>query len=229
MTETPTGPLSQPSPSTQALGQSEAAAPLPPVPGYQAAGYSAPEPAPAAPAAPALDLPPIELPSDAPSGYQAPTPAAEPVTPTYAPGYTGYTPPATAAPTAYAVPEYGQTTPAPAYAPYPGQAAAPYAGYSGQAVAPYQPAGYPAAAYTSAPKSKMAAGLLGIFLGCLGIHNFYLGYTGRAVAQLLISVLSLGFLAVVSGIWGLIEGILILTAQPGTPRSLDAKGVPLTQ
>ena len=35
-------------------------------------------------------------------------------------------------------------------------------------------------------KSKMAAGLLGIFLGGLGIHNFYLGYTKKAVAQLLI-------------------------------------------
>lgn len=43
------------------------------------------------------------------------------------------------------------------------------------------PAGYP-------QKSKMAAGLLGIFLGGLGVHNFYLGYTGKAVAQLLISL-----------------------------------------
>lgn len=25
-------------------------------------------------------------------------------------------------------------------------------------------------------KSKMAAGLLGIFLGSFGVHNFYLGY-----------------------------------------------------
>ena len=36
-------------------------------------------------------------------------------------------------------------------------------------------------------KSKMAAGLLGIFLGGLGIHNFYLGNTGKGVAQLLLS------------------------------------------
>ena len=28
-------------------------------------------------------------------------------------------------------------------------------------------------------KSKMAAGLLGIFLGAFGVHNFYLGYTDR--------------------------------------------------
>lgn len=39
-------------------------------------------------------------------------------------------------------------------------------------------------------KSKIAAGLFGIFLGAFGVHNFYLGYTGKAVAQLLITVLS---------------------------------------
>ena len=62
-------------------------------------------------------------------------------------------------------------------------------------------------------KSKIAGGLLGIFLGGLGVHNFYLGYTGKAVAQLLISLLSCGFLAWASAIWGLIEGILILTGS----------------
>ena len=30
-------------------------------------------------------------------------------------------------------------------------------------------------------KSKIAAGLLGIFLGVFGVHNFYLGFTGRGV------------------------------------------------
>ena len=38
-------------------------------------------------------------------------------------------------------------------------------------------------------KSKLAAGLLGIFLGCFGVHNFYLGNTGKAVAQLLLTVI----------------------------------------
>ena len=33
-------------------------------------------------------------------------------------------------------------------------------------------------------KSKIAAGILGILLGCFGVHNFYLGYTGKAVGQL---------------------------------------------
>lgn len=60
-------------------------------------------------------------------------------------------------------------------------------------------------------KSRMAAGLLGIFLGSLGIHNFYLGFTGKAVGQLLISVLTCGFGSVISGIWGLVEGIMILS------------------
>ena len=72
-------------------------------------------------------------------------------------------------------------------------------------------------------KSKMAAGLLGIFLGAFGVHNFYLGYTGKAIAQLLITVLSCGFLAFASSIWGLIEGILILTGS----ISVDGNGNPL--
>lgn len=73
------------------------------------------------------------------------------------------------------------------------------------------------------PKSKIAAGLFGIFLGAFGVHNFYLGFTGKAVAQLLITVLSCGFLSPVSSIWGLIEGILILAGD----QKVDANGVPL--
>ena len=69
-------------------------------------------------------------------------------------------------------------------------------------------------------KSKLVAGLLGIFLGAYGVHNFYLGYTGKAVAQLLISVLSCFSLSIVSGIWGLIEGIMILCGN----INKDAKG-----
>lgn len=79
---------------------------------------------------------------------------------------------------------------------------------------------------TAAPgqKSKMAAGLLGIFLGSIGVHNFYLGYTGKAIAQLLIAVLTCGFGAAVTGIWGLIEGILILTGS----INVDGNGLPLS-
>ena len=75
----------------------------------------------------------------------------------------------------------------------------------------------------SAYKSKITAGLFGIFLGSFGVHNFYLGYNGKAVAQLLLTVLTCGMLSFVSSIWGLIEGILILT---GTIKE-DAEGKPL--
>ena len=61
--------------------------------------------------------------------------------------------------------------------------------------------------------SKITAGILGIFLGCFGVHNFYLGYNGKAIAQLLITLLSIFLLSWVSAIWGLIEGILILTGN----------------
>lgn len=72
-------------------------------------------------------------------------------------------------------------------------------------------------------KSKITAGILGIFLGCFGVHNFYLGYNGKAIAQLLITLLSIFLLSWVSAIWGLIEGILILT---GSIKE-DAFGNPL--
>ena len=76
-------------------------------------------------------------------------------------------------------------------------------------------------------KSKMAAGLLGIFLGAFGVHNFYLGYTGKAIAQLLLflvgGTLTCGILYPVPAIWGLIEGILILCGN----IDKDADGVPL--
>ena len=59
-------------------------------------------------------------------------------------------------------------------------------------------------------KSKIAAGILGILLGCFGVHNFYLGYTGKAIGQLLITLLSCFIFSLISAIWGFIEGILIL-------------------
>jgi TM2 domain-containing membrane protein YozV len=65
-------------------------------------------------------------------------------------------------------------------------------------------------------KSKLAAGLLGIFLGAFGVHRFYLGYTGIAVAQLVLGVLGFltcGITTIASGIWGLVEGIMILTGS----------------
>ena len=76
-------------------------------------------------------------------------------------------------------------------------------------------------------RQKVVAGLLAIFLGWLGIHNFYLGFKGKAIAQLLISVLSVGFLAFISIIWSFVEGVLILCAKPETKWHKDADGAEL--
>ena len=60
-------------------------------------------------------------------------------------------------------------------------------------------------------KEKLAAGLLGIFLGALGIHKFYLGYTKEGVIMLVVSIATCGIGATVMEIIGLIEGIIYLT------------------
>ena len=57
-------------------------------------------------------------------------------------------------------------------------------------------------------KSRTAYVLLGLFLGYLGIHNFYAGYTGKGVAQLLLCLFSpvLFFIPLlVLFVWTLIE------------------------
>lgn len=80
-----------------------------------------------------------------------------------------------------------------------------------------------------AQKSKIAAGLLGIFLGSLGVHNFYLGNTGKAVAQLLLTLIGWIIIVgpIISGIWALIEAILILCSNYGSPWHRDARGIEL--
>ncbi len=80
-------------------------------------------------------------------------------------------------------------------------------------------------------KSKMAAGLLGIFLGSFGVHNFYLGYTSKAVIQLvctivgiLLSCVGIGVFVVMGiSIWGLVEGIMLLCGK----IDVDGEGNPL--
>jgi len=69
-------------------------------------------------------------------------------------------------------------------------------------------------------KSKLVAGLLGIFLGGFGVHRFYLGYTQIGVIQVIVTIVTCGL----GSLWGLIEGILILT---GSGIKEDAQGRPL--
>ena len=104
-----------------------------------------------------------------------------------------------------------------------GQPAQPAAGYGQQQ---YTAAPYAAAPVGQSSKSKLAAGLLGIFLGGLGVHNFYLGNTGKAVAQLLLTLVGwilLGLGPIAAAIWGFVEGIIILCSKPGSPWHKDAK------
>lgn len=75
-------------------------------------------------------------------------------------------------------------------------------------------------------KSRLAAGLFGIFLGSLGVHDFYLGNIRNGVIKLCLTLI--GWLAcfigpIAASIWGLVDGILILTGKVTT----DANGVPL--
>jgi TM2 domain-containing membrane protein YozV len=61
-------------------------------------------------------------------------------------------------------------------------------------------------------KSRFTYCILALFLGTLGVHNFYAGYNGRGIAQLL---LTMSFLAAeapeavgVIFIWAIIEMII---------------------
>lgn len=129
--------------------------------------------------------------------------------------------------TAGAQPGYGQAPQGQAYgAPqqgYPQQGYGQQPGYA-QPGAYGQPGFDPA--YDPQAKSRLAAGLLGILVGSLGIHRFYLGYTGIGLTMLLVSVLSFGFAAPIIAIWGLVEGILYLTSKTGY-YSVDSTGRPL--
>lgn len=60
-------------------------------------------------------------------------------------------------------------------------------------------------------KSKVTAGVLGILLGGLGVHKFYMGYTAQGLILLAATLITFGVLAPVTSIIGLIEGILYLT------------------
>lgn len=73
------------------------------------------------------------------------------------------------------------------------------------------------------PKSKVAAGILAILLGTLGIHKFYLGDSKKGVIYLLVSLLTCGIGALVIQILSIIEGVQILTGSITT----DAMGNPL--
>ena len=74
-------------------------------------------------------------------------------------------------------------------------------------------------------KSRLAAGVLGILGGTLGLHNFYLGHNQRGLTQLLLSLLgsalTCGISLIFVMIWGITEGVKILEHRINT----DAYGI----
>ena len=176
--------------------------------------HAPPPPGGDAPVEPVISEPVADVPT-APAYTPPPTPA-----PGYPPQPATYPPP----------PGYG--APPPGYPPqqgYPPQAGyAPQPGYAppapGYGAPGYAPAARPPAVGPDGRplKSRMTAGLLGIFLGSIGVHRFYLGYAGIGIAQIVVTFATCG----IGAIWGLIEGIMILTGSASF--STDAEGRPLT-
>ena len=98
----------------------------------------------------------------------------------------------------------------------------------------YGQPGYEQAAYAAgqqaygqpvvgAPKQWIVALLLAFFLGPLGIHNFYLGYTTKGIIQLVISLTVVGL--IVTGIWAFIDFIMLIMRSGS--YACDAQGQPL--
>lgn len=179
-------------------------------------------------------VPAPEVPaSEVPAFPQASAPVYDEATAT--PGTTTY---GTAydAPAAdsYAQPEQGYGVPGPdanaqgAYGqPGYGQPGYEQAAYAGGQQAYGQPAygqpayGQPFAA--GAPKQWIVAVLLAFFLGTLGIHNFYLGYTTKGIIQLVLTITVIGIF--VSGPWALIDFIMLIMRSGS--YATDAQGQPL--
>lgn len=67
--------------------------------------------------------------------------------------------------------------------------------------------GVPQQTTVDAPKSKVAAGVLGILLGSLGVHKFYLGQIGLGILYVVFSWTG------IPGLIGLIEGIIYLVSS----------------
>ena len=165
--------------------------------------------------------------AEAPAFPQASAPVYDEATAT--PGTTTY---GTAydAPAAdsYAQPEQGYGVPGPdanAQGAY-GQPGYEQAAYAAGQQAYGQPAyGQPAYGQpvVGAPKQWIVAVLLAFFLGTLGIHNFYLGYTTKGIIQLVLTLTFIGL--IVSGIWAFIDFIMLIMRSGS--YATDAQGQPL--
>lgn len=76
-----------------------------------------------------------------------------------------------------------------------------------------------AASINGEQKSKLVAVLLAFFLGSIGVHDFYLGYTKNGVIKIVLTVCT-GF---GGAIWALVDFVRLLTGSFNT----DANGIEL--
>ena len=63
---------------------------------------------------------------------------------------------------------------------------------------------------------QLTAGVLAVLLGAFGAHHFYLGNQRLGVLYLVASVCTFGLGAVVTWVFGIIEGVQYLTSDPTT-------------
>ena len=81
-------------------------------------------------------------------------------------------------------------------------------------------------------KSKIAAGLLALFLGAFGVYDFYIGDSKQGIKRIIITLLAfipflLPFIALVNIIWNIVIGIQVLTSRTGSKWHKDAQGLEL--
>lgn len=176
---------------------------------------------------------PAQVPApEAPAFPQASAPVYDEATAT--PGSTTYgTAYDAPAASSYAQPEQGYGVPGPdanaqgAYAAGQQAYGQPAYGQPGYAQPGYAQPAYGQPAYgqpvVGAPKQWIVALLLAFFLGPLGIHNFYLGYTTKGIIQLVISLTVVGL--IVTGIWAFIDFIMLIMRSGS--YACDAQGQPL--
>ena len=80
--------------------------------------------------------------------------------------------------------------------------------------------------YHPEAKSRIIAGVLALFVGYLGIHNFYLGHIGKGIIQFLLTTVGwvLFFTGpMIAGLWSFIEALQLFLGS----KNVDAKGIRL--
>lgn len=65
--------------------------------------------------------------------------------------------------------------------------------------------------YNPVTTNRIPAGICAILLGSLGIHKFIMGRVGAGLIMLLATLLTCGWLGIVTNLIGIIEGIIYLT------------------